>query len=94
MKEFLLKTLDIFGLAWWVKISTENPRCTYFFGPFLNEMEAQASQAGYVEDLESENARGIKISIERCKPEELTISEDITEEKVELWIGKYSGQIF
>ncbi len=94
MKEFLLKTLDILGLAWWVKISTDNPRCTYYFGPFLGEIEANDSQAGYIEDLESENAQGIKMSIERCKPEELTISEDIPEGKVELWIKKYSSQMF
>lgn len=94
MKEIFIKALDILGLAWWVKISTDNPRCTYYFGPFSNESEAQASQAGYIEDLEGERAQGIKVSIERCKPKELTISEDIIESKVEFWVKKLSGQVF
>jgi hypothetical protein len=93
MKEILIKALNIFGLAWWVKISTDNPRCTYYFGPFLNEAEAKDSQAGYVEDLEGERAQGIKVSIERCKPQELTISEDIIESKVAFWTKKLSSQM-
>ena len=66
--------LQFIGRAWWVKITTELPSCTYYFGPFTTGNEADAAQAGYVEDLESESATGIHVSIEqRCQPTYLTI---------------------
>ena len=79
MKEFLTNLLNMLGLAWWVEVITENPRCTYYFGPFMNEKDAQASRTGYVEDLEHEGAQGIIVSVKRCKPASLTISEDASE---------------
>ncbi|MBD0335216.1 MAG: DUF1816 domain-containing protein [Cyanobacteria bacterium Co-bin13] len=75
----LLNNLFGFGKAWWIEIKTESPNCTYFFGPFNEEAEAQTAQAGYIEDLEQEGAQRIRIDIRRCaRPEELTIdnSED------------------
>ena len=66
--------LQFFGLAWWVKITTEQPNCTYYFGPFATKNEADTDRSGYVEDLESESAIGIYVSIEqRCQPTYLTI---------------------
>ena len=58
---------------WWVEVSTTQPRCTYFFGPFGDRQQASRSIAGYIEDLESESARVIKTKIVRCKPVQLTI---------------------
>lgn len=75
MKEILMTILEFFGLAWWVEVITETPKCTYYFGPFLTAKEAQAAQAGYIEDLEHEGAKGIRVEIKRCKPKELTIDE-------------------
>ncbi len=40
MKEFLISSLNLFGLAYWIEIVTETPQCTYYFGPFLTEQEA------------------------------------------------------
>ena len=57
--------LQLLGRAWWVKITTEQPNCTYYFGSFATGNEADAAQAGYVEDLESESATGIHVSIEQ-----------------------------
>ena len=79
MKEPLIGTLDFLGLAYWVEIVTDNPRCTYYFGPFLNDREAEAVQGGYIEDLENEGAQGITVSIKRCKPNKLTIFDDLVE---------------
>ncbi len=79
MQELWTNLLNIFGLAWWVEVKTDNPRCTYYFGPFLNAKLAEVSQAGYVADLEQEGAQGINISIKRCKPTKLTVSEDLGE---------------
>jgi Domain of unknown function (DUF1816) len=64
------------GRAWWVKITTEAPHCCYYFGPFASKMAADLAQTGYVEDLEGELAQGIQVSIERCRPAELTIDYD------------------
>ena len=79
LKESLTSTFQNLGLAWWVEVSTQNPRCTYYFGPFLNEAEAQAASHGYVEDLETEGAQGITVNVKKCKPENLTIAEDLGE---------------
>jgi hypothetical protein len=73
MKEFLISLLERFGLAYWVEIKTDYPRCTYYFGPFLAKDEAEVAQAGYEEDLKTEGAQGIKLQIKRCKPEDLTM---------------------
>lgn len=59
--------------AWWVEITTELPHCIYYFGPFSNFFEAQAACPGYIDDLKSEQAEGIKVMIKRCKPEKLTV---------------------
>jgi lipid II:glycine glycyltransferase (peptidoglycan interpeptide bridge formation enzyme) len=73
MKEFLTNSLDLLGLAWWVEIKTGNPRCTYYFGPFLNDVSAQEHLPGYVEDLEKEGAQNLMVAVKRCKPHVLTI---------------------
>lgn len=59
-------------IPWWVKITTVQPRCVYFFGPFDRESEAIESQSGYIEDLMAEEAQGISIKIEQTSPNALT----------------------
>ena len=76
MKNLILNITDALGLAVWVEITTANPKCTYFFGPFAGTQEAEVAKAGYVEDLLGEDARIISIEIKRCKPKELTILDD------------------
>jgi hypothetical protein len=64
-------------LPYWLRITTKVPKCIYYFGPFDNSLEAKASQAGYIEDLMSENAQGIHVELEQClQPAELTICEE------------------
>jgi len=77
MKEFLISLLNFFGLAWWVEVKTSAPRCIYYFGPFLTQAEAATAKAGYVEDIENEEAEGVSVSIHRCKPITLTVAEDL-----------------
>jgi len=69
------RLLNKLGLAWWVEVVTGSPHCTYYFGPFTSASEANAAQAGYVEDLETEGAQGIAVDVKRCKPGQLTIEE-------------------
>jgi len=73
IKPLLEKLAAPLGLAWWVKIDTATPRCTYYFGPFLSQQEADSARTGYVEDLEQEGAQGIAVTVQRCKPTDLTI---------------------
>lgn len=79
MKEVLTKLLESLGLACWVEIVTENPRCTYYFGPFASSQEARGAVAGYVEDLKNEGAIGISVEIKRMNPKELTIFDELGE---------------
>ena len=76
MKELSIGLLNTFGLAWWVKISTDRPNCTYYFGPFLTVQEASNARSGYIEDLEEEGAQGLNVEVLRCKPSSLTIYEE------------------
>lgn len=74
MKSFFGNLLGIFAKSWWVEISTTQPRCIYYFGPFDTETEASQAKAGYVEDLEQEGAQDIQATVMNCQePEELTI---------------------
>jgi len=93
LKEQLIGVSNNVGLAWWVEIVTQNPRCTYYFGPFLNSSDATLASKGYVEDLETEGALGIIVNVKRCKPNDLTIAEDLGE-KFDLRVKPaFSGQI-
>lgn len=77
MKNFVVNQFNTFGLAFWVEIMTEIPRCTYYFGPFLTEDEAYQAEPGYVEDIEAEGATGLQVTVKRCKPKILTVAADI-----------------
>jgi hypothetical protein len=93
LKESLTNTCHNLGLAWWVEIVTQNPRCTYYFGPFLSSADAKVAVKGYVEDLEVEGAQGIVVNIKRCKPATLTIAEDLGERIDRKVKPAFSGQI-
>lgn len=82
-EEFFASYLEKAGMAWWVKIVTKKPDCTYYFGPFSSHREAQLSQLGYIEDLERERPQLIGIEIKQCQPKELTIFEDEWREKID-----------
>ncbi|TVP68193.1 MAG: DUF1816 domain-containing protein, partial [Nodularia sp. (in: Bacteria)] len=78
---------------WWVEIVTQNPGCTYYFGPFLSSTDAKVALKGYVEDLEVEGAQGILVNVKRCKPGTLTIPEDLGERIDRKVKPAFSGQI-
>ncbi|NJM84817.1 MAG: DUF1816 domain-containing protein [Leptolyngbyaceae cyanobacterium RM2_2_21] len=70
--------LNIFVGEWWIEIVTQTPKCTYYFGPFTSEAEANIAKTGYIEDLEQEGAAQIVATIQRCnRPDELTIDESV-----------------
>jgi hypothetical protein len=76
MKDFFTQSINAFGLAWWIEVTTESPTCIYYFGPFLTANAATESQAGYLEDLRSEGAVNIQAVVKRCQPKELTVCEE------------------
>ncbi|MBR8837370.1 MAG: DUF1816 domain-containing protein [Stigonema ocellatum SAG 48.90 = DSM 106950] len=63
-------------LAWWVEIETKDPHCSYYFGPFSSDLEAEEAQSGWIEDLAQEGAQGITNQIKWCQPSNLTICKD------------------
>ncbi|MBF2080518.1 MAG: DUF1816 domain-containing protein [Synechococcales cyanobacterium T60_A2020_003] len=69
MKEIWLSLLELLGKAWWIEVTTDSPRCSYFFGPFASKQEAEAAQSGFVEDLKGEGATNIRVQIRQCKPD-------------------------
>lgn len=89
----LTNVLESFGLAWWVEIATQNPKCTYYFGPFTNRKEAESSSFGYLEDLKLEGATGIVLKIGRMKPNELTIADDLGESYDRDRLPAFGGQL-
>ena len=82
IKELLLRFVEFIGLSFWIEITTDKPTCTYYFGPFLTKKEAQATQSGYIEDLKNEGAQDINANIKRCKPQNLTIFNELDELRV------------
>lgn len=59
---------------YWIEITTMDPECKYYFGPFDDYREAREMQGGYIEDLIEEKASGIAVEIKRCLPVRLTIT--------------------
>ncbi|MDJ0713284.1 MAG: DUF1816 domain-containing protein [Prochloraceae cyanobacterium] len=90
MKEILIKILNFLGLAYWVEITTDKPKCTYYFGPFLDRKEAEIAREGYIEDLKNEGARGITIDLKRLKPDILTISQEFDDKTLVTTIASFS----
>ena len=58
------------GLAWWAKIETEDPCCTYWFGPFITKRSLKENISSFINDLSDEGSKNIKHSLVRCKKEE------------------------
>lgn len=74
MKNFFSSIFSFFSTSWWVKITTAEPSCIYYFGPFDSEAEATQAKPGFIEDLEGEGALQIQSSLQQSgRPEQLTI---------------------
>lgn len=76
LKTAIGNLIETFSSPYWVEISTKQPSCIYYFGPFDNSSEAKTMQPGYIEDLVGEQAQGIGVKIKRCLPTQLTITEE------------------
>ena len=58
------------GLAWWAKIETEQPKTTYWYGPFITKRSLKENMSAFIQDLSKEGSVNIKHSFFRCKKEE------------------------
>lgn len=74
-ESLVISVLDRLKLALWIEIVTEQPQCTYYFGPFACARTAQKAVSGYIEDLEQESAQLIAVTFKRFAPQKLTIEE-------------------
>lgn len=79
MKNFLTELFKNIVQQYWIEVTTAKPNCVYYFGPFSTYKEAKLAEPGFIEDLESENAQGIKAEVKRCQPQELTISDQLND---------------
>lgn len=79
-EEILANYLAAMGVAWWLEVITEEPKCIYYFGPFSSSYVAEALSNGYIEDLEQEKAQITNVDIKRGQPKQLTIFENEFEE--------------
>ena len=58
--------------GWWIKILTDQPIYTYYFGAFDTYWEAEWCKNGYIQDLNEEKVKIVDIKIEKCKPKRLS----------------------
>ena len=58
------------GLAWWAKIDTEDPKTTYWYGPFITKRSLKENISSFIKELSDEGAKNINYSFFRCKKEE------------------------
>ena len=58
------------GLAWWAKIETVEPNCTYWYGPFLTKNSLKENMNYFIKDLSDEGITNVKHNLVRCKKEE------------------------
>ncbi|MCJ2543007.1 DUF1816 domain-containing protein [Thermostichus vulcanus] len=70
----LANLLDkIRGLSVWIEITTED--CTYYYGPFSTEAEAEQLKGHYIADLKAEGSEKIQVLVKKMRqPESLTVA--------------------
>jgi hypothetical protein len=66
LKNVFTSFLEESHTDWWVEINTKDFICNYYFEDFQNINEAKAACSGYIDQLKSEGAQGIKVTIKRC----------------------------
>lgn len=70
-EEDLKYSLERYGLAWWVEITTVNPSTTYYFGPFTTNQEAELARSLYIETLEHKGSSIQYVRVQQYQPASL-----------------------
>ncbi len=68
--ELVLAFLNVIGWAWWAKLETNNPKATYWFGPFVTRRYLCEHLTNMVKELERETSSSVKETIVRCRCDE------------------------
>ncbi len=70
----LANLLDKFrGLSVWIEITTED--CTYYYGPFSSDVEAEQLKSQYIADLKAEGSEKIRAVVKKMRqPQSLTVA--------------------
>ena len=89
MKNFFSGLFGFLSNDWWVKITTAEPNCIYFFGPFKKESEAIEAKPGYIEDLEQEGAAQIQTSLQNI-PEPAVLTQELDSSTTPTPVGSAS----
>ncbi len=79
---------------WWLEIKTAEPACTYYFGPFEIEQEAQLQQKGYIDDLQQEGSKVLSAQAVALDspPQQLTVYEEGMDDQAPDPTPAFSGQ--
>ena len=79
---------------WWLEVKTTGPNCTYYFGPFENEQEAELAKKGYVDDLEQEGSKVLTATVMLLSsaPQQLTVYDEGLDDTAPSPTPAYSGQ--
>ncbi|RZM74842.1 DUF1816 domain-containing protein [Leptolyngbya iicbica] len=82
------------GQQWWLEIKTAEPACTYYFGPFEIEQEAQLQQQGYIDDLQQEGSKVLSAKAVALDgpPQQLTVYEEGMDDQAPGPTPAFSGQ--
>lgn len=97
MANLFKKLLGLFsssGEKWWLEVKTSEPACTYYFGPFDIEQEAQLQQQGYIDDLQQEGSKvfSVKAIALSTPPQQLTVYEEGMDDQAPDPAPVFSGQ--
>ena len=69
LKNFV-RLSNIFGMAWWAMVETDDPEVIYWFGPFLSRNTLKVSLSVFLEELSLEGASPVDHSPLRCRRNE------------------------
>lgn len=76
IKQLFLNLAQLGKGHWWVEISTHQPTCIYYFGPFISFQEADLMRPAYIDDLLQEGSRINQVLVKQCHPTQLTIFDE------------------
>ncbi|MGD1941590.1 MAG: DUF1816 domain-containing protein [Leptolyngbyaceae cyanobacterium] len=79
---------------WWLEVKTTGPNCTYYFGPFEIEQEANLAKKGYIDDLEQEGSKVLTATVMSLSaaPQQLTVYDEGLDDTAPSPAPVYSGQ--
>ena len=66
------------GLAWWARVSTQEPDVTYWYGPFVRRSTLEAHLQGFLDDIRAESPASVSHELLRTRRGEPFTEGEIT----------------